>query len=146
MFVIIALSLLQIGRGTLNFTPSQIMESLFGTGDNSTADRVIWRICLPRLVTALFVGASLGMAGSVFSRYQVMRLALWILLASQPVQRQGQLFRLLFNAGPLETSLAAVISGICAAILVFVLSLKGVYGWIQAYPDRYRCWCYSFRY
>lgn len=125
MLCIIALSLLHISRGTLSFTPSQIMDSLFGAGHNPTTDRVIWRIRLPRLVTALFVGASLGMAGSVFQSISRNALGSPDIIGFTTGAATGAIIQIiLFNAGPLETSLAAVLSGIGAAILVFVLSLK----------------------
>jgi iron complex transport system permease protein len=62
----LALGIVLLGTGTLPFSAREVIAGLFGTGDNATAERVILRVRLPRLVTAIFVGASLGMAGSIF--------------------------------------------------------------------------------
>ncbi|MFS9598934.1 iron chelate uptake ABC transporter family permease subunit, partial [Klebsiella variicola] len=61
-----ALGVLLLGTGTLHFSPSEVIDSLLGVGGNPTAERIILRVRLPRLATAILVGASLGMAGAIF--------------------------------------------------------------------------------
>jgi len=58
------LCLVLLGTGTLAFTPAEVLGALTGGGDNATASRVVLRIRLPRVLTAILVGASLGMAGA----------------------------------------------------------------------------------
>lgn len=121
----IALCLIHIGTGTLNFTPSQVLHSLIGNSNNPTADRVISHIRLPRLVTALFVGSALGMAGSIFQSISRNALGSPDIIGFTTGAATGAIVQIiLFNAGPMETSLAAVLSGIGTAIIVFLLSIK----------------------
>lgn len=120
------LAVLLLGTGTLHFSPAQVLTSLMGGGDNAVADRVIQRIRLPRLLTALCVGASLGMAGSIFQSISRNALGSPDVIGFTSGAATGAIVQIiLFNAGPLETALAAVISGLLTAIVVFALSLRG---------------------
>ena len=104
----------------------EVLASLFGAGDNPTAERVIWRVRLPRVLTAVCVGAALGMAGSIFQSISRNALGSPDIIGFTTGAASGAIVQIiLFNAGPLGTSLAAVLSGICTAALVFVLSMKG---------------------
>ena len=81
---------------------------------------------LPRVLTAVFVGAALGMAGSVFQSISRNALGSPDIIGFTTGAASGAIVQIiLFNAGPLGTSLAAVLSGVCTAAVVFVLSLKG---------------------
>ena len=115
-----------LGIGTLHLSPTEVLASLLGAGDNPTAERVILRVRLPRVLTAIFVGAALGMAGSVFQSISRNALGSPDIIGFTTGAASGAIVQIiLFNAGPLGTSLAAVLSGICTAAVVFVLSLKG---------------------
>lgn len=123
---IVALGLLHIGTGTMSFTPHEILRSLFGETTNPTAERIITRVRLPRLVTAIFVGASLGMAGSIFQSISRNALGSPDIIGFTTGAATGAIVQIiLFNAGPFETAIAAVLSGIGTAIVVFLLALKG---------------------
>lgn len=123
---LLALAVVLLGTGTLSFTPAQVISSLMGGGDHAMADRVIQRIRLPRVLTALLVGASLGMAGSIFQSISRNALGSPDIIGFTSGAATGAIVQIiLFNAGPLETALAAVVSGLLTAVLVFVLSLKG---------------------
>lgn len=122
----LVLGVLHIGTGTMSFTPAEIIKSFVGEGANPTADRIIMRVRLPRLVTALFVGASLGMAGSIFQSISRNALGSPDIIGFTTGAATGAIVQIiLFNAGPFETALAAVLSGIGTALLVFLLSMKG---------------------
>ena len=60
------LGVLLLGTGTLSLSPAEVLDSLLGTGSNPAAERIVQRVRLPRVLTAVFVGASLGMAGAIF--------------------------------------------------------------------------------
>jgi len=126
VLVATALAIVLLGTGTLAFTPGDVVGGLLGTGDNATAERVILRMRLPRLVTAIFVGASLGMAGSIFQSISRNALGSPDVIGFTTGAATGAIVQIiLFNAGPLETSLAAVAAGLATAVLVFLLSMKG---------------------
>lgn len=123
---ILLLAVFHIATGTMSFSSSQVVSSLIGGSDNATADRIIQRVRLPRLVTALFVGASLGMAGAIFQSISRNALGSPDVIGFTTGAATGAIAQIiLFNAGPLETALSAVASGMAAAVLVFMLAVKG---------------------
>ena len=123
--VAVALAIVLLGTGTLAFTPGEVVGGLLGDGGNATAERVILRIRLPRLVTAVFVGASLGVAGTIFQSISRNALGSPDVIGFTTGAATGAIVQIiLFNAGPLETSLAAVVAGLATAVLVFLLSMK----------------------
>ncbi len=126
LLCMLALAIVLLGTGTLSFSPSQVLSSLTGGGESAMADRIIQRIRLPRVLTAILVGASLGMAGSIFQSISRNALGSPDIIGFTSGAATGAIVQIiLFNAGPLETALAAVVSGLVTAVLVFVLSLKG---------------------
>lgn len=122
----LALGVVLLGTGTLRFSPAEVLESLLGMGNNPMADRVITRIRLPRVLTAILVGAALGMAGSIFQSVSRNALGSPDIIGFTTGAATGAIVQIiLFNAGPLETSLAAVASGLGTAVVVFLLALRG---------------------
>lgn len=122
----LVLAILVLGSGTLPLTPGEVIGGLLGTGENPTAERIIGRIRLPRLLTALFVGAGLGMAGSIFQSISRNPLGSPDIIGFTTGAATGAIVQIiLFRAGPLETSLAAVLAGMGTALLVLLLSMKG---------------------
>lgn len=122
----LALGIVLLGTGSLTFTPAEVIGGLLGTGDNPVAGRVIGRIRLPRVLTAVFVGAALGMAGSIFQSISRNALGSPDIIGFTTGAATGAIVQIiLFNAGPLETSLAAVLAGLGTAALVFLLAMKG---------------------
>ncbi len=126
MLVGLGLAIILLGTGTLAFSPAEVLSSLAGGGENALADRVIQRIRLPRVLTALLVGASLGMAGSIFQSISRNALGSPDIIGFTSGAATGAIVQIiLFGAGPLETALAAVVSGLATAVAVFLLALKG---------------------
>jgi iron complex transport system permease protein len=124
--VCLVLALLLLGTGTLAFTPGEVLSALIGRGDNPMAERVILGLRLPRVLTALFVGASLGMAGAIFQSIARNPLGSPDIIGFTTGAATGAIVQIvLFDAGPLAVSLAAVASGMATAAAVFLLALKG---------------------
>lgn len=122
----LALGVLLLGIGSLHLTPAQVVAGLFGTADDPTLQRVITRVRLPRVLTALLVGASLGMAGSIFQSLSRNALGSPDIIGFTTGAASGAIVQIiLFDTGPLGTSVAAVVSGMATAALVFLLSMKG---------------------
>ncbi|MFD2249543.1 FecCD family ABC transporter permease [Pseudochelatococcus lubricantis] len=121
-----ALGILLMGTGTLPLTPGEVLSSLLGTGENPTADRIVLRIRLPRVATAMLVGAALGMAGSIFQSISRNALGSPDIIGFTTGAATGAIVQIiLFNAGPFETALAAALSGMGTAGVVFLLSMQG---------------------
>ncbi|MBD8905405.1 FecCD family ABC transporter permease [Methylorubrum zatmanii] len=115
-----------LGSGTLVFTPGEILKVLVGGDAGPIAGRVILGLRLPRVLTALFVGSSLGMAGSIFQSISRNPLGSPDIIGFTTGAATGAIIQIiLFDAGPLAVSVAAVVSGMTTATLVFLLAMRG---------------------
>lgn len=122
----LVLAVILLGTGTLAFTPGEVASALLGRGDNPTAERVILRLRLPRVLTAMLVGAALGMAGSIFQSISRNPLGSPDLIGFTTGAATGAIVQIiLFDAGPVAVSVAAAFAGMTTATLVFLLALKG---------------------
>lgn len=123
--VIVVLAVVVLGTGSMSIAPDQVFAGLFGSSGDAVADRVIHRIRLPRLFTAVFVGAALGMAGAVFQSLSRNALGSPDIIGFTAGAATGAVVQIiLFNNGPLATVLCAIGGGIAAAALVYGLSLR----------------------
>ncbi|MCY1667680.1 FecCD family ABC transporter permease [Rhizobium sp. SL86] len=126
ILAVTALAVLLLGTGSLSLKPVDVFTSLTGTGSNPVADRVLFQIRLPRVLTALLVGGALGASGAVFQSVSRNALGSPDIVGFTTGAATGAIVQiLLFDAGALQTSLAAVLSGLASATLVFLLALKG---------------------
>ncbi|MFC5419521.1 FecCD family ABC transporter permease [Bosea eneae] len=122
----VALAIVLLGTGTLAFTSAEIVAALFGRSENPMAERVIWGLRLPRIVTAACVGAALGMAGAIFQSISRNALGSPDMIGFTTGAATGEIVQIiLFGAEPLAVSLAAALSCMATAALVFLLALKG---------------------
>lgn len=121
-----AFAILLLGSGTLSFSLGEVLAVLTGQGENAKAERVLLRIRLPRLLTAILVGGALGMAGSIFQSISRNALGSPDVIGFTTGAATGAIVQImLLNAGPFETSVAAVLSGVLTAFAVFLLARKG---------------------
>lgn len=124
--VLAAFAILLLGSGTLSFSAGEVLAVLSGQGDNAKAERVLLRIRLPRLLTAILVGGALGMAGSIFQSISRNALGSPDVIGFTTGAATGAIVQImLLDAGPFETSVAAVLSGVLTAVAVFLLARKG---------------------
>lgn len=121
--LIMALALLS--TGSLKLGPADVLQALVGSSGNPTAHRIVFGVRLPRVLTAALVGASLGMAGSVFQSISRNALGSPDILGFTTGAATGAIVQImLFDAGPFETAGAAVLAGLVAATLVYGLAIK----------------------
>lgn len=65
LLVALAVSVVVIGYGDFPIGPTEVVRTLLGGGGQ--AERfIVWELRLPRAITALAVGAALGLAGAIF--------------------------------------------------------------------------------
>ncbi|MFV0408225.1 MAG: FecCD family ABC transporter permease [Paracoccus sp. (in: a-proteobacteria)] len=120
----LVLAVLLLATGTMALTASQVLAAL-GGGGNATAEQIVRRVRLPRLLTGAFVGASLGMAGAMFQSIARNPLGSPDVIGFTTGAATGAIVQIvLFSAGPLGTALAAMLTGIATAAGVFLLSRK----------------------
>ena len=109
--------------GTKAFTPSQVLAGLLGDPDDPMATRIIRRLRLPRVLTAACVGAALGMAGAAFQSLSRNALGSPDVIGFTTGAATGAISAIiLFQAGPAQTALAAILSGIVTALVVLALA------------------------
>lgn len=122
----LALAIVLLGTGTLAFGSAEVVAALFGRSENPMAERVVWGLRLPRVVTAACVGAALGMAGAIFQSISRNALGSPDMIGFTTGAATGAIVQIiLFGAEPLAVSLAAALSCMATAALVFLLALKG---------------------
>lgn len=61
----LAVAVLALGSGDYPLSPAEVLRTLAGNG-SPAQDFVVNELRLPRVVTALLVGAALGLAGALF--------------------------------------------------------------------------------
>ncbi len=122
---VVLLAILLLGTGTLALSPLEVIAALTGEGDNPTAGRVVTRIRMPRVLTAVLVGSALGMAGSIFQSISRNPLGSPDIVGFTTGAATGAIAQIvLYNSGPVAVSVAAVLSGGTTALIVFLLAYK----------------------
>ncbi len=112
----LALAAALLGTGSLALGPAEVFASLLGQGQDPTAQRIVQRVRLPRVLTACLVGAALGMAGAIFQSISRNPLGSPDVIGFTTGAASGAIVQIiLFDAGPLATSLAALAAGLCTA-------------------------------
>ncbi|KSL43153.1 ABC transporter permease [Pseudomonas aeruginosa] len=106
----LALAAALLGTGSLALGPAEVFASLLGQGQDPTAQRIVQRVRLPRVLTACLVGAALGMAGAIFQSISRNPLGSPDVIGFTTGAASGAIVQIiLFDAGPLATSLAVVL-------------------------------------
>ena len=121
---------LLLGTGTMSFSPGRILAGLLGDPADPMAARVIRRLRLPRVLTAMGVGAALGMAGATFQSLSRNALGSPDVIGFTTGAATGAITGIiLFQTGPAQTALAAILSGMATALIVLALArLSGAGG------------------
>ncbi|WP_437435734.1 iron chelate uptake ABC transporter family permease subunit [Ketogulonicigenium vulgare] len=114
-----------LGTGTLNVPPLDVARTLSGHAPDLMAERIIWQIRLPRLLTAILVGGALGVAGAVFQSISRNALGSPDVIGFTSGAATGAIVQIiLFNAGPWLTAVSAMASGMAVAVIVLLLSRR----------------------
>lgn len=120
------IGLLLLASGTVRLPPDQVLAGLTGRAEDPVVNRLIGRIRLPRLLTAMLVGAALGTAGAVFQSLSRNPLGSPDVIGFTTGAASGAVAQIiLFNAGPLQTATGAVATGLLTALAVLLLSRVG---------------------
>lgn len=124
--LIVALGVLVMATGTIQLTPAQVLAGLTGGSDDAVVRKVVTDIRLPRLLTAVFVGACLGTAGAVFQSISRNALGSPDIIGFTAGSATGAVAQIvLFNAGATATAVSAVVGGLLTALAVYALASKG---------------------
>lgn len=129
LFIIIVLS---FGVGYYPLTPSQVLKaflSKFGFhGDIlPQATTIFWNIRLPRILSALFIGASLSVAGSTYQGMFRNPLVSPDILGVSSGASLGAAFAILNGASSWIVQLSAFAGGIIAVAASYLISRKSAH-------------------
>jgi iron-siderophore transport system permease protein len=126
---ILALLVLSIGTGEFSIPPDEVVRTLLGEGSRSTTF-VIETLRLPRALTALLVGGSLGVAGALFQSISRNPLGSPDFIGFTYGAAAGAVLQILvFDGGPMAVAGGALVGGLLTGIAMYLLAFKrGVQG------------------
>lgn len=124
-----SVGVLLVGSGDYPLSPGQVLRTLAGQG--SVADAfIVYDLRLPRVVTALLVGAALGLAGALFQSITRNPLGSPDVLGFTQGSATGALLALLVaGGGSLAVAGGALAGGLLTGGLIYALALRrGAHG------------------
>lgn len=132
IFILILLPLLSslfaFSIGRFSISPREILGFFLSLIKNESYDpmleSVIINIRLPRILTALIVGAGLSLAGLAFQSIFANPLATPDILGVASSASLGAIIGILFSLTVLETQILAMITGLLGVVLVIKISQK----------------------
>lgn len=132
IFILILLPLLSslfaFSIGRFSISPREILGFFLSLIKNESYDpmleSVIINIRLPRILTALIVGAGLSLAGLAFQSIFANPLATPDILGVASSASLGAIIGILFSLPVLETQILAMVTGLLGVVLVIKISQK----------------------
>lgn len=128
--VALVMAVVLIGTGDFEIAPWDVVRTLLGDGSPAD-DFIVNDLRLPRVLVALLVGASLGMAGAVFQSVSRNPLGSPDLLGFGYGSAVGALTVIIvFHGGSAEVAAGAVVGGLLTGAAVYLLAYKqGIHGY-----------------
>ncbi|HZO37101.1 MAG TPA: iron chelate uptake ABC transporter family permease subunit [Solirubrobacteraceae bacterium] len=121
----LALFVLAIGTGDYPIPPGRVVETLLGHGDAGTTF-VLETLRLPRALTALLVGAALGIAGAIFQSITRNPLGSPDIIGFTAGASAAAVFGIvIFNAGSFGVAGSALAGGLLTTVAVYLLAYRG---------------------
>lgn len=116
--------------GRVSIPLGDVFAMLMGGGPEGTQRQIIVNVRLPRVLTAVFVGAALGVSGAVFQSVSRNALGSPDVIGFTTGAATGALAQIILLGGDATAVAAsAVLGGVATAVLVYLLSVKnGVTG------------------
>jgi iron complex transport system permease protein len=130
LVIALAVSVVLIGTGDYRIAPLDVLRTLTGGGDPGQAF-VVRQLRLPRVVVALLVGASLGMAGAAFQTVSRNPLGSPDVIGFGQGSAVGALVVIvLLKGSAYEVAVGSVLGGLATGVAVYLLAWKrGVHGY-----------------
>lgn len=126
--LIAALAFWGMLQGDYNIAPDKVIPALLGEGKQITVAFAQQRAA--RIVAALLVGAALGLSGAIFQVISGNALGSPDIIGFTNGAATGALLQIIvFNSGPVEVALGAVVGGLATSALVWLLTRRtGLHG------------------
>lgn len=126
--LIAALAFWGMLQGDYKIAPEKMIPALLGEGKQITVAFAQQRAA--RIVAALLVGAALGLSGAIFQVISGNALGSPDIIGFTNGAATGALLQIIvFNSGPVEVALGAVVGGLATSVLVWLLTRRtGLHG------------------
>lgn len=126
--LIAALAFWGMMQGDYKIAPEKMIPALLGEGKQITVAFAQQRAA--RIVAALLVGAALGLSGAIFQVISGNALGSPDIIGFTNGAATGALLQIIvFNSGPVEVALGAVVGGLATSVLVWLLTRRtGLHG------------------
>ncbi|AZG45036.1 FecCD family ABC transporter permease [Gordonia insulae] len=124
------ITVLSLGTGDFHVPPLRVLDTLFG-GGNRLENLVITEWRMPRVASALVLGAALGVSGAVFQSLTRNPLGSPDIIGFNTGAYTGALVVMLLIGGDHRygTAAGALLGGVCTALAVYVIAFtRGVQG------------------
>ncbi|MBQ1034889.1 iron chelate uptake ABC transporter family permease subunit [Micromonospora sp. C81] len=122
------LGLVALGSGDYPMGPTDVLRTLVG-GGTPAEQFIVHELRLPRLVTALLVGAALSLAGTVFQSLVRNPLGSPDILGFTQGASAGALVVIVLGGSSLALAGAAVVGGLATGLVIYALAWRrGVHG------------------
>ncbi|MFC3502574.1 FecCD family ABC transporter permease [Micromonospora krabiensis] len=123
------LGILAVAGGDYPMSPADVLRTLTG-GGTPAEEFIVQELRLPRLVTAMLVGAALALAGAVFQSLVRNPLGSPDVLGFTQGAATGALVVVVLGGSSLALSGAAVASGLATGLLIYGIAWRnGVHGY-----------------
>lgn len=124
--LVVLLGLVAMQVGTIRLSLGEVLAALVGAEVDPKHVQVVQGIRLPRVITAIFCGAALGVSGAVFQSVSRNALGSPDVIGFTTGAATGAITQIVvFQASPVQISLGAVAGGLGTALIVYLLSVKG---------------------
>lgn len=117
-------SVLSLGSGDYPISPAEVLRTLVG-GGSPAEDFIVNQLRLPRVVTALLVGAALALAGALFQSLVRNPLGSPDVLGFTQGAASGALLVVVAGGSSLELAGGAVLGGVVTGAAVCALAWRG---------------------
>ncbi|WP_433790257.1 FecCD family ABC transporter permease [Actinoplanes sp. CA-252034] len=121
------ISVFSLGTGDFEIAPADVVATLFGEG-NPAHEFIIGELRLPRLVTALLVGAALAAGGAVFQSLVRNPLGSPDMLGVTNGASTAALAVVILGGTSTQLSIAAVAGGLAATLLIQLIAGRALHG------------------
>ncbi|MFI5530316.1 FecCD family ABC transporter permease [Kitasatospora sp. NPDC051853] len=122
---VLVLAVLAIGTGDYPIAPAEVVRTLLGDGAPAQ-DFIVHELRLPRVATALLVGAALALSGALFQSLVRNPLGSPDMLGFTQGASTGALVAIvLLGGGTFALSAGAVLGGVLTGVLIHLLAWRG---------------------
>lgn len=123
--LVIVLALLAMTTGKFPIDISTLVDIIFSESQHSVKEKIVIDIRVPRLFTAIGVGAALGISGAIFQSISRNVLGSPDVIGFTTGAASGALLQIiLFNGTMTDIAISTLAGGMITALVVYLLSLK----------------------